>query len=97
ALLGLLLGRVRDNETRSRGLLGFERLDHDTVLEGLDGDRHLSDLPFRGMSRDEFWTRQRSVVVAGADGAAVGTLIPKVPTLRLVLRWHSVKASARHV
>src|SRR5687768_4574375 len=40
ALLGLLLGRVRDDQAGGRGLLGFERLDDDAVLEGLDVDRH---------------------------------------------------------
>ena len=40
ALLGLLLGRVRDNEAGSSGLLGVEGLDQNAVLERLDGDRH---------------------------------------------------------
>jgi len=47
ALLGLLLGGVRDDQAGSGGLLGFEGLDQDAVLEGLDVDRHdvvLSDL-----------------------------------------------------
>src|SRR4051794_11969547 len=40
ALLGLLLGTVRDDETGSGRRLCLERLDDDPVLEGLDGDRH---------------------------------------------------------
>src|SRR5699024_9017347 len=40
ALLGLLLRGVRDDQAGGRGLLGLERLDDDTILEGLDGDRH---------------------------------------------------------
>jgi Ribosomal protein L5 len=40
ALLGLLLGGVRDDQARGGGLLRVERLDHDAVLEGLDVDRH---------------------------------------------------------
>src|SRR5215210_5394133 len=37
-LLGLLLGGVRDHEARRGGLLGVGRLDHDAVLERLDGN-----------------------------------------------------------
>src|ERR1700761_4380329 len=44
ALLGLLLSGVRDNETRSRGLLRFKRANHDPVLKRLEnnlgGGRH---------------------------------------------------------
>ena len=46
ALLGLLLGGVRDDQTGRRGLLGVERLDDDAVLERLDVDRHVVDLHF---------------------------------------------------
>src|SRR6478735_592031 len=46
ALLGLLLGGVRDDQAGSRGLLGLEGLDDDAVLEGLDVDRHDADLHF---------------------------------------------------
>src|SRR6185312_3684874 len=45
ALLGLLLGGVRDDQAGSRGLLGLERLNNDAILERLDGDRH-ADLSF---------------------------------------------------
>ena len=38
ALLGLLLGGVRDHQARRGGLLGVERPDHDPVLERLDSD-----------------------------------------------------------
>src|SRR5215467_3943414 len=38
ALLRLLLGRVRDHEARRRGGFGLVRLDHDPVLERLDGN-----------------------------------------------------------
>src|SRR3954454_4908932 len=45
ALLGLLLRGVRDDQARRSGLLGVGRLDHDAVLERLDGNlggrRHL--------------------------------------------------------
>ena len=41
ALLGLLLGGVRDDQARSSGLLGFEGLNQDAVFEWLDGDRHV--------------------------------------------------------
>src|SRR5580658_7079070 len=44
ALLGLLLRGVRDHQAGRRGLLGFERLDHNPVFERLDyylgGGRH---------------------------------------------------------
>ena len=50
ALLGLLLGGVRDDQAGGRGLLGLERLDHDAVLERLDGNlgggRHDPTSPF---------------------------------------------------
>src|SRR3954469_13573963 len=46
ALLGLLLGGVRDDQAGSRGLLGVEGLDDDPVLERLDVDRHDVDLHF---------------------------------------------------
>src|SRR3954462_5858108 len=46
ALLGLLLGGVRDDEAGSGGLLGLEGLDDDAVFERLDGNRHGGDLPF---------------------------------------------------
>src|SRR4051794_10033079 len=46
ALLGLLLGRVRDDEAGCSGLLGLEGLDDDAVFERLDGNRHGGDLPF---------------------------------------------------
>jgi len=37
-LLGLLLGGIRNDQARSSGLLGLERLDQNAVLEWLDGD-----------------------------------------------------------
>ena len=40
ALLGLLLGGVRDDQAGGRGLLGVKGLDDDPVLERLDVDRH---------------------------------------------------------
>ena len=40
ALLGLLLGGVRDDETGRGGLLGLDGLDDDAVFERLDGNRH---------------------------------------------------------
>src|SRR4051812_34171319 len=46
ALLGLLLGGVRDDQAGGRRLLGVERLDDDPVLERLDGNRHVLALPF---------------------------------------------------
>src|SRR5262245_2361471 len=50
ALLGLLLGGVRDNEPGRGDLLGLQRLDHDAVLERLEnnlgGGRHDLTSPF---------------------------------------------------
>src|SRR5699024_5594314 len=40
ALLGLLLGGVRNDETAGRGLLSLDLLDDDAVFERLDGNRH---------------------------------------------------------
>src|SRR5687768_14499108 len=50
ALLRLLLGGVRDDETGRGGLLGFDRLDDKAILERLDGDRHWSTSPFKRMN-----------------------------------------------
>src|SRR5690606_6846147 len=41
ALLRLLLGGVRNDQTRRGDLLGFDLLDDDAILERLDGDRHV--------------------------------------------------------
>src|SRR3954462_15407542 len=50
ALLGLLLGGVRDDQTGGGGGLGLVGLDHDPVLQRLDADlgssRHVGDAPF---------------------------------------------------
>src|SRR4051794_11360015 len=52
ALLGLLLGCVRDDQTGGGGGLGLVGLDHDPVLQRLDADlgsgRHVGDAPFGG-------------------------------------------------
>src|SRR5699024_8246632 len=40
ALLALLLRGCRDDQDGDGRLLGLERLDDDSRLEGLDGDRH---------------------------------------------------------
>src|SRR4051794_35728010 len=50
ALLGLLLGGVRDDETGGRGLLGLHGLDDNAVFERLDGNRHGGTSP-SGQSR----------------------------------------------
>src|SRR3712207_9038545 len=50
ALLGLLLGGVRDDQAGGGGGLGLVGLDHDPVLQRLDADlgsgRHVGDAPF---------------------------------------------------
>src|SRR5215213_5251134 len=50
ALLGLLLGGVRNDQTGGGGGLGLVGLDHDPVLQRLDADlgsgRHVGDAPF---------------------------------------------------
>src|SRR3954454_12421238 len=50
ALLRLLLGGVGDDQSGGGGGLGLVGLDHDTVLQRLDGDlgsgRHVGDAPF---------------------------------------------------
>src|SRR5690606_16126240 len=50
ALLGLLLGGVRDDQTGGGGLLGLDGLDDNAVLERLDGNRH-GYLPLHGADR----------------------------------------------
>src|SRR5699024_12623655 len=44
ALLRLLLGGVRDDQTGCGGLLCFDLTDDDAILERLDGDRHADTL-----------------------------------------------------
>jgi hypothetical protein len=44
ALLRLLLGGVRYDQAGSRGLLCFERLNEDAILERLDRDCHVKPL-----------------------------------------------------
>ena len=66
ALLGLLLRGVGNDQARGRGLLGFERLNEDAILEWLDRDCHVKPLsqvicPDMCTGRD---------VVAGAISAA---------------------------
>src|SRR3954451_20854470 len=88
ALLGLLLGGVRDDQAGSRGLLGLEGLDDDPVLERLDVDRHCVDLHFPVVLRDvrDWWCTllgvpASSCAVAGvARLASVGTLEVRVLT-----------------
>jgi chaperonin GroES len=60
ALLGLLLGGVRDDQTRRGGLLRVEGLHEDPVLERLDVDRHFVDLLkfFVDQAADRLATRQ---------------------------------------
>ena len=82
ALLGLLLGGVRDDQAGRRGLLGLERLDDDAVLERLDGNRHgVLTSPF-GMSRK--WT----------GTGAPGPLRRRGGRLDPGVRWHSSGESA---
>src|ERR687892_633243 len=52
ALLGLLLGRVRDHDPRHGGLLLLTRLDHDPVVQGLESKRSLghAEAPPRSVS-----------------------------------------------
>ncbi|VXB13779.1 hypothetical protein ARTHRO8AJ_140006 [Arthrobacter sp. 8AJ] len=58
AFLRLLLCGVRDDQAGSRGLLGFERADNNTILKRLNRDRH-SDLSF---SSANSWTGKLSAV-----------------------------------
>src|SRR3954470_7881203 len=86
ALLRLLLGGVRDDQAGGGGGLGLVGLDHDAVLQRLDGDlgsgRHVGDAPF-GVGR-----MVGSDAVAGgrarrrgdqAPARVVGTLPTRVP------------------
>src|ERR687897_3958696 len=82
ALLGLLLGRVRDDQAGGGGLLGFERLDDDEVLEGLDVDRHFG-------STSTFSTRDLQDVGSRSGGT------PSRGSCQARERWHSRGESAR--
>src|SRR3954451_11900849 len=79
ALLGLLLGGVRDDQAGGGGLLGFERLDHDAVLEGLDVDRHC-----RPQLSMRVCVVELSLLMALSIFGA-GTLTRRVPTPKLAL------------
>src|SRR4051795_4334754 len=83
ALLGLLLGGVRDDQAGSRGLLGLEGLDNDPVLERLDVDRHDVDLHFLALRWwvMHVWRLRFRYAVAGVG-----------PGRR---RWHTRGESAR--
>src|SRR5215204_2303648 len=79
ALLWLLLGGVRDDETGRRGLFRVERLDHDPVLERLEVVRHLLTSPFAGC-HGCFVTGPVPHRRRGCRcGGTVGTLDPSVP------------------
>ena len=90
ALLGLLLGGVRDDQTGGGGGLGLVGLDHDPVLQRLDADlgsgRHVGDAPF-GVGRL-------------ADGAGADAVARAPGTRRRGGRaparvgWHSTHESA---
>src|SRR3954447_10624163 len=89
ALLGLLLGGVRDDQTGGGGGFGLVGLDHDPVLQRLDADlgsgRHVGDAPF-GVGRQVdvvlmLWHGIRAPAVAGVgrQPVSVGTLPMRVP------------------
>src|SRR5690606_22126466 len=67
ALLGLLLGGVRDDETRGGRLLRLDGLDDDAVFERLDGNRHGGAFPSRVSTFLWSWCP------AGAAVAGVGS------------------------
>src|SRR5882724_73538 len=66
ALLRLLLGSVGNHNAGRRGRLGLACLDHDAVLERLDGDlgsgRHVF-LPLLGVSASAYWCASRVATV----------------------------------
>src|SRR3954465_2752091 len=89
ALLGLLLGGVRDDQTGGGGGFGLVGLDHDPVLQRLDADlgsgRHVGDAPF-GVGRQVdvvlmLWHGIRAPAVAGVgrQPVSIGTLPMRVP------------------
>src|SRR4051812_13263984 len=89
ALLGLLLGGVRDDQTGGGGGFGLVGLDHDPVLQRLDADlgsgRHVGDAPF-GVGRQVdvvlmLWHGIRAPAVAGVgrQPVSIGTLPTRVP------------------
>src|SRR3954464_12784919 len=89
ALLGLLLGGVRDDQTGGGGGLGLVGLDHDPVLQRLDADlgsgRHVGDAPLGvGRAGDvglRLWhgTRAPAVAGVGRQPVSIGTLPTRVP------------------
>src|SRR3954453_1854012 len=88
ALLGLLLGSVRDHETRRGGLLGLKRLDHDAVLKRLDGNlgvggRHDATSPFGDLTENVCRRFHRSVVAGAGPADRTGTLMGRVPAQTL--------------
>src|SRR3712207_5009639 len=90
ALLGLLLGGVRNDQAGGGGGLGLVGLDHDAVLQRLDGDlgsgRHVGDAPF-GVGR--LVTYLQVVLLSGTTaGPAVAGIRPAR------VDWHSPHESA---
>src|SRR4051812_37986668 len=88
ALLRLLLGGVRDDQAGGGGGLGLVGLDHDAVLQRLDGDlgsgRHVGDAPF-GVGR-----------LVGSDAVARSPGPPSRGSGASPCRWHSTHESASH-
>ena len=81
ALLGLLLGGVRNDQAGGRGLLGVERLDHNAVLERLDGNlgaggRHDPISPFGDLTGLTVW---------GGDQVDPSSRVPDLPVAVLAL------------
>src|SRR5687768_10094878 len=88
ALLRLLLGGVRDDQTGGGGGLGLVGLDHDPVLQRLDVDlgsgRHVGDAPFgvgRLVDGSDAVARAQAPAVAGIgrQPVSIGTLPTRVP------------------
>src|SRR5699024_12248486 len=83
ALLGLLLGGVRDDQARCGGLLSLERLDDDPILERLDFDRHCRPSFFAHIQTGLL---VRHTPSRGSYAAkTVSTLLPRVLTPNLAL------------
>src|SRR5665809_145886 len=92
ALLGLLLGGVRDDQPGGGGLLGVERLHDDPVLERLDVDRHVRSTST--FSHNQWWSsglrdvgacRRRTPSRGSYVFAGAGRLSARVPAPTLAL------------
>src|SRR5712691_2471956 len=102
ALLGLLFRGVRNHDAGSRRRLGLVGLDHDPVLQRLDGDlgcggHDLSPPPDGVMDQGCVGVRARAGLPSRCQPESrlvIGTLLMRVPTTQPGYRWAPAPAES---